>query len=249
MMLFSLLLTLTLPALAPAATDPSGGGDPAVHKTLKVHRLREPLKIDANWDKPAWRAAETTSISLFMGDRPEHFPSTQFRLLYDDKNIYVIFRVEDRYVRAVATQDGGRAWEDSCVEFFFTPGDDPKLGYFNFETNCAGARWWHYHPAAGGDHFLTPEELAKPELAHTLTGPIDPEITTPQTWVVEYRFPIEILTRHTQAVPPAPGVRWRGNFYKCGDKTSHPHFLTWSKIVKPKPAFHSPEFFGTLEFE
>jgi hypothetical protein len=48
--------------------------------------------------------------------------------------------------------------------------------------------------------------------------------------------------------PPAPGVRWRANFYKCAEHNSHPHWLMWAPIDFPKPNFHLPEFFGTLEF-
>ncbi|MDA0991466.1 MAG: carbohydrate-binding family 9-like protein, partial [Verrucomicrobia bacterium] len=47
---------------------------------------------------------------------------------------------------------------------------------------------------------------------------------------------------------PAPGVSWRSNLYKCGDATSHPHWLTWSPIDRPKPDFHVPDQFGTLTF-
>ena len=45
------------------------------------------------------------------------------------------------------------------------------------------------------------------------------------------------------------GQKIRGNFYKCGDKTPEPHFLSWSPIDLPKPNFHVPEFFGLLELE
>ena len=38
------------------------------------------------------------------------------------------------------------------------------------------------------------------------------------------------------------------NFYKCGDKTAHIHFVSWSPIGCEKPDFHRPEYFGTLEF-
>ena len=38
----------------------------------------------------------------------------------------------------------------------------------------------------------------------------------------------------------------RANFYKCGDKTAHPHYLSWSPIDTPKPDFHRPDFFGEL---
>ena len=38
----------------------------------------------------------------------------------------------------------------------------------------------------------------------------------------------------------------RGNFYKCGDKTAHPHFVSWNPVGTPSPDFHRPEFFGEL---
>lgn len=34
-----------------------------------------------------------------------------------------------------------------------------------------------------------------------------------------------------------------------GDNTSHPHWLTWAPVHSPRPDFHTPRSFGTLEFE
>lgn len=48
---------------------------------------------------------------------------------------------------------------------------------------------------------------------------------------------------------PAPGTRWRANFYKCADKTSHPHWLTWAPVDYPKPKFHLSGFLGWIEFK
>ena len=42
---------------------------------------------------------------------------------------------------------------------------------------------------------------------------------------------------------------WRANFYKCADRTSHPHCLTWAPVDFPVPNFHLPRSFGVLEFE
>ena len=39
------------------------------------------------------------------------------------------------------------------------------------------------------------------------------------------------------------------NFYKCGDETNEPHFISWNPIDLPKPDFHVPQFFGELTFE
>jgi hypothetical protein len=48
---------------------------------------------------------------------------------------------------------------------------------------------------------------------------------------------------------PVKGKKMRGNFYKCGDELSVPHFVSWTKINTPNPSFHVPECFGGLEFE
>ena len=45
------------------------------------------------------------------------------------------------------------------------------------------------------------------------------------------------------------GQKIKANFYKCGDLTPEPHFLSWSPIDLPEPNFHTPQFFGQLELE
>ena len=39
------------------------------------------------------------------------------------------------------------------------------------------------------------------------------------------------------------------NFYKCGDETQKPHYLSWNPVKTSKPDFHRPEYFGKLIFE
>jgi hypothetical protein len=38
------------------------------------------------------------------------------------------------------------------------------------------------------------------------------------------------------------------NFYKCGNKTVHKHYLSWSPIDLGEPNFHCPEYFGVIRF-
>ena len=57
-----------------------------------------------------------------------------------------------------------------------------------------------------------------------------------------------MLRRYAPVALPGPGVSWRANLYQCGDETSHPRWLTWSRVDLPSPDFHRPEFFGTLVF-
>lgn len=217
----------------------------------QVKRVAQPITIDARWDKPAWQSVQPVELKYYMGEKPEHLPKVQAKVAYDEKNVYVIFRVEDRYVRAVAPKHQGLVCRDSCVEFFFAPGTDVTKGYFNLEMNCGGTMLLHFQLIPRKNMVpLTDEDLARIEVAATQPRLIDPEIAEPTTWSVEYRIPVEIMEKYLpDAAKPAPGVEWRANFFKCADATSHPHWLTWNKVERPRPDFHVPEYFGTLVFE
>ena len=236
--------------LAPHLAAEEIGNEAAM--TYKVRRTRAEIPIDAGWDSAAWRDVATLQLSHFMGDRPAHLPKVETKVQYDDMALYLHFRVADRYVRAVTQEHQGGVFYDSCVEFFFTPGTDVKQGYFNLEMNCGGTMLFHFQrQPRKNQQPLAADDVAKVEVAHSLPKLVDPEITEPTTWTVSYRLPTAILSKYfpVDVAMPAAGVTWRANFYKCADATSHPHWLTWSKIERDRPDFHRPEWFGTLEFE
>ena len=214
-----------------------------------VGRLGESIVIDANWDKDVWRNVKSVSLRNFMGPKSDHHPDTQVKLGYDDENIYVIFQVKDRYVLSKARNFHDPVCRDSCVEFFFTPGGDISQGYFNLEINCGGSALFSYHkvPRDNGC-YIDVMDMEKIEISSTLPRVVDPEITEPITWNLEYRLPVSILETFCPMERPAQGVAWRANFYKCADKSSHGHYLTWTFVDHPEPDFHLPQFFGRLEF-
>ncbi len=218
--------------------------------TYRIKKTNGPDRLDGQWQEPEWQKAETLTIDNYMGDKPEHFPCARARLLYDENNLYVIFRVEDNYVRAAAQHHFEQVCRDSCAEFFFTPNDDINTGYFNFEINCGGkALVYHQTARAENTRQLQLDDIEKLKINHSCPTIIEAEITEPTAWTISYKIPFDMLRGYTVVQQPAPGVKWMGNFYKCGDETSHPHWLTWNVIDLPKPDFHRPEFFGILEFE
>ena len=214
-----------------------------------VRQADSPPAINAVWNKKFWNRADKTSLKNYMGDYPSHFPKTQVRVKYDENYIYVIFRVKDNYVRAVATKTNGPVFQDSCVEFFFTPGPDVSRGYFNLETNCKGVFLFQYKDSNDKQAFVDPDDARQIEISYSLEENVENEIAKPTTWVIEYRIPFSILSKYMEVDVPGPGIQWRANFYKCADMTSHPHWLTWAPVNFPKPSFHRPEFFGWLNFE
>lgn len=216
----------------------------------RIKKLTDPQSVDALWGKASWKNAETLTLDHFMGDRPEHRPCVQVRAAYDDKHIRVIFRVKDRYIRSLTSHYQGRVYEDSCVEFFFTPSNDVGRGYFNLEINCSGTALFHFQTNPGAKPVkIKKSDFDKIAIAHSLPKIIPSEITERRTWTLEYSLPVAILEKYCPVTMPAPDVRWRANFFKCADKSTHPHWLTWAFVDFPEPRFHMPEFFGILEFE
>jgi hypothetical protein len=66
------------------------------------------------------------------------------------------------------------------------------------------------------------------------------------TWTLEFFIPLELLEKYVGSVGNVRGSEWKANFYKCGDETSHPHWVSWQPV--PKLNFHMPECFGTVMF-
>ncbi len=221
-----------------------------MEKTYTVQKISQAGVVNADWEKPFWKGIDTLKIDLpHWPTQTEFFPQVEAKLQYDTESLYVIFRVQDQFVRAVAADIHGEVWKDSCVEFFFSPYAKPGISYFNLEVNCCGVPLMQHHDGPRmGSRFLDVELCRKIEIAASLEGPIEHEIASPTRWTLEYRLPYEILQRDTEFVKPAADVCWRANFYKCADETSHPHWLAWSPINEERPDFHRPNYFGILQF-
>ena len=215
----------------------------------RVPRARGSVAAAAAWDSAPWRDVPPLTMGHHMGEPPAHRPLAQVKLQYDAEAVHLIFRVEDRWVRCRVAEYQGDVCTDSCVEFFFTPGPDLADGYFNLEASCGGTLLFTHRQGRDEEVVDVSEQEARCiEVAHTLPSLLEAEITTPVTWEVSYRIPLQVLRAYARVTAPGPGTAWRANFYKCADASSHPHWLTWAPVDWPHPDFHRKEFFGTLEF-
>lgn len=218
-----------------------------------VHRVDNVPAVTDPWDSPAWRSAQTITVSGFHPKSSGHRPETWVRLLHDGQSLAVMFRVEDRYVLARETEYQSPTHRDSCVEFFAKPRSD--AGYFNFEFNAIGTLllWYVRDPRRVNGDFADYEEVPKQWAdtiaVHTsLTGPISEEIQDPVLWTISYRIPLDLFEAFAGEPGPLSGQQWTGNFYKCADDSSHPHWGYWSNIGE-RLDFHQPRRFGVLKFE
>ena len=205
-------------------------------KTLVIPLLKS---LETN-DLDTALELEGARFSVDVCNWPEEFPYSPFcngRIARTEDALVVDFRVSGLDLRVQNLEDGGCSWEDSCCEIFLQAPGCPE--YFNFETNAAGKMTAAHGTGRGDRVSLTPEEfsriirMASVEGAQDFAGGV-------WSWRVILMIPFELIGLDPDALPASI----RGNIYKCGDKTAHPHFLSWNPVGTPAPDFHRPEFFG-----
>ena len=158
------------------------------------------------------------------------------QLCYDDENLYVHQRAVEAVIRAENTEPLSPVYEDSCMEFFLMPESSPN--YFNFEINPNGCLCSQIGPEKTDRVNLVRDDAAEYFDIRTAR--------TSDGWEVFYKIPLKYIRLFY------PDYTFKGklagNMYKCGNKTVHKHYLSWTEVDLEKPNFHCPEFFGTLEF-
>ena len=204
------------------------------------------------WDGAVWQNVHALEVASFRPESSAHRPQTHCKLLYDRERLYGIFRINDQYVRCVNKDFQADGYKDSCVEIFLQP--KSTGGYFNFEFNCGGALLASYvtDPARIEGRIkqytpLSPEDNRQVLRYANLPCVVEPEITKKQIWFLEFVIPFTLLAKYAGTLRDMSGQTWRGNFYKCGNETSHPHWGAWSKVTELN--FHLPACFGRIQFD
>ncbi len=217
-----------------------------------LRKTKRAIDFSADWNSAFWKHAEILEIKHFRSESSSHRPKTFARLLYDNTGIHGIFKVCDRFVRSVRTRYGDTVWKDSCVEFFYQPKSDK--GYFNFEFNCGGTFLVHYItdpervPGGFKEFVRIPLALGRAVKVHSSMPPIvTPEISEPVDWTLQFFIPFSLLENFVGPLGKIKGEQSQGNFFKCADECSHPHWAAWSRVDQFN--FHRPQCFGTLLFE
>jgi len=171
-------------------------------------------------------------------------PEVSFKMAYNDNFLFLKYKVKENYVMAKVTQDNGPVWTDSCVEFFITPDDN---GYYNFEFNAIGTCLLEYGKSRferrrPGDNIIR-KIIRIPSMGFHPFAEKEGNFE----WELFVAIPVDTFFCH--AIKNFCVMELRGNFHKCGDKLSHPHFLTWNKIETVTPDYHRPEFFGNIKLQ
>ncbi|HZL11236.1 MAG TPA: carbohydrate-binding family 9-like protein [Prolixibacteraceae bacterium] len=172
-------------------------------------------------------------------------PDVSVQIAWNGNELFLRYQVKEQAVKAEIDENNGRVWTDSCVEFFLSPEGNDE--YYNVEMNCIGNILFGFRKKGEEAIHASEDQIATIRRISSLGDEPFAERKEQTEWQITVAIPWEVFFKHT--FKPEKGMKVRGNFYKCGDELSVPHFVSWTKIKTDKPSFHEPQFFGGLEFE
>jgi hypothetical protein len=214
--------------------------------TIEVKRLKNDSDIPVMEEVSDLLDAlgEGHTIGTLNWDGYPYKPEVRFNIAWGRREIYIKYYIREGHVKAEKTATNEMVCEDSCVEFFVSPADDGL--YYNFEFNPIGTA------LMGSGHGRHDSTRAKPALVDsirrltTMGNQPFAEISGDISWSVTLAIPLETFFHHK--IDDLEGKSFRANFYKCGDKLTSPHFVTWNPVGTERPDYHRPEYFGVLKF-
>lgn len=218
-----------------------------MNNKLIINRI-EPV-ADAASVPGAFAAAEVSYHTLDALNWPDSYPykpDVRFAAAHTSDAVLLHFKVREQSVLARCSADRESVWQDSCVEFFLSPEPGDGL-YYNFEFNCIGRMYACVGPDRNSRQFLPESAYAAIKRASSLGETAFEERLGECEWDLSAIVPVSCLVRHD--IASLDGLQMSGNFYKCGDHLSVPHFVSYAPINVPKPDFHRPDCFCKLVFE
>ncbi len=216
-------------------------------KLIRVNKLGDfkscpnLAEISAGLDKLSPRYA----INVINWKEFAYKPEVDFIMAYTNKEILIKYYVKEDFVKAEKSRDNEMVCEDSCVEFFIAPA--PEGLYYNFEFNSIGTCYLGSgqgrEDSAPMDKNIVKEVRRYSSLGQLPFGERKGEIE----WELTVAIPIKLI--FGASADNIRGKKVRANFYKCGDKLSEPHYLTWNEVLTKNPDYHRPEYFGEIIFD
>ena len=150
----------------------SGAGKPRDYTAAK---LAGKIKIDGKLDEAAWRQTKPSSplVGLINGETIADAESTTFKILYDDKGIYIGITAKEPNTSKMRSEaksefDTMAVFGDDHMEIFLDPVGD-SMEYCQFSPSVSGAQTDYYFIEGGntGKPDYNPNWMVKTNIGKT----------------------------------------------------------------------------------
>jgi gamma-carbonic anhydrase len=224
------------PETAPATRPP----------VYRCRRAASPIVVDGSLDETAWSRAIPTHLVLSGSGDPPRF-STEARLCWDERCLYVALSCKDTDIWGTFTQRDEPLYNEEVVELFLCPTGDLRH-YFEFEVSPRNTLFDArvFNPEGDRRSMLVETEWDAPgiQTAVRVAGTLHDRTDVDLGWIAEIALPFVDLGL---SGPPAAGDRWRFNLYRI-ERGEAEEYSAWSPTFKVPADFHVPDRFGILEF-
>ena len=189
--------------------------------------------------QPDWNNIPALSMDVCYRGQ-EYGITAGAQIAYDDERLWVHLFSNETDLRTVEDGPLANSWQDSCLEFFFSP-INGHTHYFNIEMTAKTALLMAFGP----NRYDRMRLLPSPD-----TQALSPVANIrPDGWELFYQVPFSLIRILIPEFTVVSGQTMRANCYKCGDETNHPHLLSWNPVDLKPTGFHTPRDFGTMIFE
>ncbi len=224
-------------------------GEQPVYRAAKA---TGPIVADGVMDEEAWTKAQVVTFDYFFRrDEPLEKQRTEFRMMWDERNIYLFYECEDTSITARETGYDGRPYLDDCAEFFVLPVPDSLYMHFGYEVNVVKARYdyvvlWQF---VGNRTVFIPDYNPAYEVGVTMDGTLNDDTDTDRGWTMEYVIPLAAFrgfnTRNLA------GSRWAFQAVRQDRNAVDDRFRSTSTLFPTYDValdVHPPYRFGLMEF-
>jgi hypothetical protein len=231
-----------------ATTRHPGSTDPAIEKKTKnliVKKIDHQGKLDIQTaEQLLEKHADAQEIATLNWASFPYKPDLKFKIAWCQDQILLKYYIREARILANVTNVNGDVCTDSCVEFFIATADNGS--YYNFEFNCIGVPHVEYG-IKGKRVSLDPKIIESIKVKSSLGNQPFDEKKGDYRWEMMIMIPTSSFC-YDKTINLS-GLKAKANFYKCGDRISVPHYVTWNPVKTKNPDFHQPLFFGELTFQ
>lgn len=167
-------------------------------------------KMDHTWDLAPWSSA-------FVDIEGTHQPAppykTQFKMLWDEENMYIYARIEEPHVWGTLKKRDAIIYHDNDFEIFLKPNLASPI-YYEIEINALNTLMDLMMPKPyrfGGKALMHWDTKAIKSAVH-IEGTLNDPSDTDKYWDVEIAIPFKSLGKFGVTATPALNSYWRMNF-------------------------------------
>lgn len=231
--------------------------------TYVVHRARSKITIDGRIDEEDWKKTKSVGefVFGFLKKKTGKEEQTVFKMLWDDKYLYLSYVCEDRSLLSIHTDRDGRIYEDDSVEIYITPNIKKPDRHFAFYSNIHAALYDEkFDGNAKKIQKNNPGKTAKNDrelswdsrgvkVAVTIDGTLNNNEDTDRSWSTEMAIPFENFSDASIRLPPEPNDAWKLNPNRHAYMPDGScQYSQWAQTLAKTGSFWGPKLFGKVIF-